>query len=730
MAEQYCTAANFEIAPGLWTHNHTVAELPSTEFGCCQKFVCGIACPQVFSHQGIPVSWGLPLAISAFAMVAAGVIIGLMTIKGDFKNFFVCGRTLPLWIAVFALLGQGLDSNATLGNVALSYKFAFWDGAMLPLGLGISLILNGLTLSGPINRMGLLTLPDLFRRKYGSLMEVLVSLIEVVSFTCLLAGNLVGTSLLVQFVFDFPLWAGVLIAGSLFAIYTIAGGLFSIAYVDIPQASLGFTGLLVVTIYTLVTDPQAHANTSKGFALPLGEGLHAITPGYSGPLDCVDPLTNASTCDNFAYPVGDMAVNNRGMLDADAYAPFPNAILMNWATLFVLGLGNLCALDFQARSMAAKSPKIARWANIIAGLVLMAFSVPFGLLGGYARKFNGPDSPFAEFAADTCSAPLGLPSCAQWIPDDKFVLFKFLWDRVPRVLGGWTMIAILCASMSTGTGAILATSTVMSHNIWRKVPGRFGSTDQNLLRIVRFAAVPMTAIACVVAALAYNPGYLLVVAFDIVLAGCLVPLLAAVYWPGMTPNAGILACICGSSLRIILEFKLPKDGSLVAFGQYALNYGAAVAGLPTFMETVPDSNAAGSLRWNPDKDTCQQTPMRDWTGLDSVLSPIFCLAVLVTVWAIELAFPKLDILWFVPKAWRTSEPLYQLADDQALQEVAKDMNMTAADLSLSDAGKDVDQDTFGQLKGFKKADTAAAGRPAALDDSAHAGRTHIDIKQP
>lgn len=41
-----------------------------------------------------------------------------------------------------------------------------------------------------------------------------------------------------------------------------------------------------------------------------------------------------------------------------------------------------------------------------------------------------------------------------------------------------------------------------------------------------------------VAALAYNPGYLLVVAFDVVLAGCFVPLVAAVYWPSMTPNAG------------------------------------------------------------------------------------------------------------------------------------------------------------------------------------------------
>lgn len=59
--------------------------------------------------------------------------------------------------------------------------------------------------------------------------------------------------------------------------------------------------------------------------------------------------------------------------------------------------------------------------------------MPFGLLGGYARKYHGPDSPYAVFEADSCSAPLGLPSCAQWVPDDKFVLFKYLWERVPRV---------------------------------------------------------------------------------------------------------------------------------------------------------------------------------------------------------------------------------------------------------------------------------------------------------
>lgn len=67
-----------------------------------------------------------------------------------------------------------------------------------------------------------------------------------------------------------------------------------------------------------------------------------------------------------------------------------------------------------------------------------------------------------------------------------------------------------------------------------------------------------------------------------------------------------MACVCGSALRITLEFVLPKDGSLVAFGTYALQYGKAIAGLPSFMEIVPkDANMEGAI-WDPAKDTCQQ----------------------------------------------------------------------------------------------------------------------------
>lgn len=50
-------------------------------------------------------------------------------------------------------------------------------------------------------------------------------------------------------------------------------------------------------------------------------------------------------------PYALMQVFNDGMMDIDAYSPFPNAILFNWATIFVLGFGNLAALDFQVRKL-------------------------------------------------------------------------------------------------------------------------------------------------------------------------------------------------------------------------------------------------------------------------------------------------------------------------------------------------------------------------------------------
>ncbi|CAM9500489.1 unnamed protein product, partial [Hapterophycus canaliculatus] len=116
---------------------------------------------------------------------------------------------------------------------------------------------------------------------------------------------------------------------------------------------------------------------------------------------------------------------------------------------------------------------------------------------------------------------------------------------------------------------------------------------------------------------------LLVVAFDIVLAGCIAPLFAAIYFKkSVTPGGALAAVLAGSILRTVLEFALPKDGNLVMpRGEFNFDYGPGQAGpLPTFID------APAADQWDP--ETCEQPRLEDWTGLDSLLSPIVSVVVM------------------------------------------------------------------------------------------------------
>jgi Na+/proline symporter len=50
------------------------------------------------------------------------------------------------------------------GNADLSYKYSFVNGALLPIGLGLSLILNAIFLARFIYQENLLTLPDVLAK--------------------------------------------------------------------------------------------------------------------------------------------------------------------------------------------------------------------------------------------------------------------------------------------------------------------------------------------------------------------------------------------------------------------------------------------------------------------------------------------------------------------------------------------------------------------------------------
>ena len=163
-------------------------------------------------------------------------------VKGEAENYFVAGHSLPLWIVAITLGAQSIDSNTLLGNVDLAYKYQFYDGACIPLGLGCSLILNGLLLAKKMNQERALTLPDVLGRRYGKIVELLVSGATICSFLMLLAGNLIGIGVITSYVWGIPESYAIWLGASIVWGYTVSGGLFSIAYTDIVQGALGWSG--------------------------------------------------------------------------------------------------------------------------------------------------------------------------------------------------------------------------------------------------------------------------------------------------------------------------------------------------------------------------------------------------------------------------------------------------------------------------------------------------------
>ncbi|MEM6868828.1 MAG: sodium:solute symporter family protein [Cyanobacteria bacterium P01_C01_bin.121] len=289
-------------------------------------------------------SWG----ITTFLLGTFGIgVWASKQIKGDSVNFLVAGRGLTLPLAAATLMAQSVDSNATLGNTDLSAEFGFWAGAALPIGLSLCLFLTGTFLAKPMNRMGLLTIPDFYRVKYGRMVELLAACIMSLSFSFLLAGNLVAGGFMFQTFLGMSYVGGITLLAALVLAYTVSGGLFAVAYTDAIQVVIALVGSIGLLFYLLTN-----------FGLE-------IAPG-TGPL-ALEQLTSVGA-----------------------------GAAINWASILALGLGNMVAIDFMARIFAAESPETAQNACYSASAGTLIVGIPFSIIALSANSILDQAGVVAE----------------------------------------------------------------------------------------------------------------------------------------------------------------------------------------------------------------------------------------------------------------------------------------------------------------------------------------------
>jgi Na+/proline symporter len=439
--------------------------------------------------------WGI-LGYIALIFIAGVAVMPLVMKSG--KRFIVAGKALPFFFVGTTMMAQSIDANATMGNSGAVYGGGWWAGFQFPLGLALCLIITGLFYAAPLNRLNLITLPDFYYRRYSRVVEILVAIAMAISFMILVAGNLAGVSWIIHIAFGLGYLQALIGISVILFIYTMSGGMFSQVSTDIVMiypSILGFVGGFFFMYFTYGWDFFKTAIPAGHFDL---SGLTVIKSGA----------------------------------------------LLNWAGILALGLGDVVALDFMERVFAAKSAKVAKQACYYAAGGTLIIGIAASFMGLMALKLS----------PNVAEPRMVLPTLALGLP---FIFGLF-------IMGG-----IIGAGMSTGDGGVLAISSVFGRNIvqrnilkiWQAhyTPEDRKALDSRLLWVTRLAAIPVMAAAIWIAIVKPEPGILLVLAFDVVFAGCFVPLTLGLYWKKANSAGALAAVVIGSLLRVILYYKVPPE---------------------------------------------------------------------------------------------------------------------------------------------------------------------------
>jgi Na+/proline symporter len=477
--------------------------------------------------------------IAVIAFLAASLIVGTLTsklVKKSSKRYMIAGKSLPLFFVGTMLAAQSIDGNSSLGNVSLVYQFGFWAGAAIPIGLGICLVLTGTIYGKKLNKMAMLTLPDFYYRRFGNGAEGISSILMMISFIVLVAGNFAASGFILSSVFhiDF-LWA-MLIAAVVVLIYTYAGGLFSSAYTDIFQIYLAIGAFWAAFIF--------------------------FAGGFSGI--------------NFGTILGSAPL---GYLDLSGLTNIGNGALTNWASIMALGLGDIVALDFMERVFAAKDGKTAqRGALMGAGLTFLTV-IPTSMMGIVALyllpKLADPFTAYPDLAINHVPFPIGAA-----------LLMGVLGASMSTANGGLLAISSVMSR------------NIIQRDILRRMLKKPGLDDRRLLLTTRLFSIPMMIAAFLLGYILPQPGVYLILAFDIVFAGAWAPLTLGLFWKKANLPAALASLIVGSAIRLLLFFIIPPglaglDTMIPPVISFALFIGVALVtqkkypGRPGVIDYVP-----------------------------------------------------------------------------------------------------------------------------------------------
>ena len=327
-------------------------------------------------------------------------------------DFIIAGRALPLWLATLTMTATWVDGGYLLGTAEGTYRSSIATGLQGGVCFGISLILGGLFFARRMRALGFTTLIDPFEARFGARWAVVLSLPAMLAEMFWSAELLVALGATLGVVIGLDLVTAILLSAAVVTLYTMAGGMWAVAYTDALQLGLVAIGLAIALPIAL----DAVGGLERAWSVYYG--AHPEAAVFLPPLTPTDPMWTRQ------------------------------AIVSWWDVSVMLMLGGIPWNCYFQRVLSCRTPRDAQAHSILSGLLTMLLTIPPLLFGIVAFAYPWP----ADLAARLDAQP------ADALP----LIFRYLTPPLVGLLG---LAAIIGAVTSSFSSSILSAGSMFSWNV-------------------------------------------------------------------------------------------------------------------------------------------------------------------------------------------------------------------------------------------------------------------------
>jgi SSS family solute:Na+ symporter len=417
----------------------------------------------------------------------ASVAIGLYAAKNvhNTADYAVAGRSLPLAVVIATTFATWFGSETVLG---VSARFVSGNlGAVVedPFGASMCLILVGLFFAYKLYKRNLITLGDYYRQRFGRTIEVVCSVMIIFSYLGWVAAQVTALGLVFHLLapetISVPL--GMFIGTGIVLVYTLYGGMWSVALTDFIQMIVIALGLLAIAWFAA----DLAGGAGKVIDYAAREGKFQFFPADGTGKDWV----------------------------------------FFFAAAITMMLGSIPQQDVFQRVMSSKNVETAVRGPIIGGTLYFLFAL------------------IPMFIVTAAVLVMGDTATGLLKDDPQKVLPTLVMEKMPVALQIAFFGALLSAIMSTASATLLAPSTTFVENILRNI--KPGMSDEATLKAMRISVLVFTGLVLGYAYTMQGTSIYDLVsgAYQVPLVGAFVPLVFGLYWKRATTQGALASVILG-----------------------------------------------------------------------------------------------------------------------------------------------------------------------------------------